>query len=60
MTIIDLPKAHVLPYLEDLGGASCIDTLLALKFSLQALEQMEFSNHTTSKRGWQGNTIPMA
>ena len=23
----DLPKAHVLPYLEDLGGVSCIDTL---------------------------------
>ena len=37
-----------------------IFTLQTYKFILQALLLMEISKHTLLKRGWQGNTPPMA
>ena len=62
MTILDLPKAHVLPYLEDLGGMSCTEHSNTKHSNLISKpgNHMEISNHTHSKGVWEGNTIPMA
>ena len=56
VTILDLPKAHGIPYLEVSNLLPCI----LYSLSLHATQMMEISNLTFSRRGWQGNTIPLA
>ena len=56
VTILDLPKANGIPNIEVITLQPC--TFYSL--SLQTLQMMENSNLTFLKRGWQGNTIPMA
>ena len=59
VTILDLPKAHGIPYLEVSSLLPCILYFL-YSLSLHATQMMEISNLTFSQRGWQGNTIPLA
>ena len=56
VTILDLPKAHDIPYLEVSSLLPCI----LYSLSLHATQMMEISNLTFCQRDWQGNTIPLA
>ena len=60
VTNLDLPKAHVLLHLVDLGVCHTHIPSKHRNLVSKPGNHMEFSNHTNSKRGWQGNTIPMA